>query len=134
MFKEWRMLGSCEHTGFRNIARLHILVIFMVDYSKLLRESKDMKFEALGSKQEIESNPYSCNYCPHDKHKYCEHEHCILDPEWLRNENIKNNLRKQLQEEKDYLQYGEGTVGYDRVEVYKNVLKLEKKLKNAEKR
>jgi len=134
MFREWRMIRSCEHTGFRDIARLHIMVIFMVDYSKLLRESKDMKFEALGSKQEIESNPYSCNYCPHDKHKYCEHEHCILDPEWLRKESVKNILRKQLQEEKDYLQYGEGTVGYDRVEVYKNVLRLEKKLKNVEKR
>ena len=104
------------------------LVIFMVDFKKLLQESKDRKYSALASKRETEPNPYSCNYSPCSGHKYCEHAHCILDEEWLRNDHETTILRNKLTEEQDYLKNGEGTVGYDRVNVYKNVLKLKKLL------
>jgi len=104
------------------------LVINMVNFRKYLQESKDRKFEALASKKESEPNPYSCNYSPVSGHKYCEHTHCILDEEWLRNDSHETLLRNKLQEEQDYLRNGEGTVGYNRVEVYKNVLKIKKLL------
>ena len=100
----------------------------MVDFSKYLQESKDMKYSALASKKESEHNPYSCNYSPCSGHKYCEHEHCIFDEEWLRNDSRETLLRNQLKDEMDYLRNGEGTVGYDKVEVYKNVLRLKRKL------
>lgn len=100
----------------------------MVNFRKYLQESKDMKFDAIASKKESEPNPYSCNYSPVSHHKYCEHTHCIFDEDWLRNDAETTMLRNKLQEEKDYLQNGEGTVGYDKVEVYKNVLKYRKLL------
>ena len=100
----------------------------MVNFKKYLQESKDRKFGALASKRESEPNPYSCNYCPKSHHKYCEHEHCIFDEEWLRNDSRETLLRNQLKDEMDYLRNGEGTVGYDKVEVYKNVLRLKRKL------
>lgn len=100
----------------------------MVNFKKYLQESKDRKFGALASKRESEPNPYSCNYSPCSGHKYCEHEHCILDANWLRKDQEETLLRNKLQEEKDYLKNGEGTVGYDKVEVYKNVLRLKRKL------
>ena len=101
----------------------------MVNFRKYLQQSKDMKYGALASKKETEHNPYSCNYSPVSHHKYCEHEHCIFDKEWLCNDCEVTKLRNQLQEEEDYLKNGEGTVGYDMKSVYKNVLKLRKKLK-----
>ena len=104
-------------------------VIMMVNFKKYLQESKDRKFEALASKKDSETNPYSCNYSPVSHHKYCEHEHCIFDATWLRNDAETTMLRNKLKEEEDYLKYGEGTVGYDRVSVYKNVLRLKNKLK-----
>ena len=88
-----------------------------------------MKFDALSSKKELEHNPYSCNYSPKSHHKYCEHEHCIFDDEWLRKDSRETILRNQLQEEESYLKNGEGTVGYDFKEIYKNVLKLRRKLR-----
>jgi len=100
----------------------------MVNFKKYLQQSKDMKFDAISRKRESEPNPYSCNYCPKSHHKYCEHEHCIFDEDWLRNDAEQTMLRNKLQEERDYLKNGEGTVGYDRVEVYKNVLKYRKLL------
>lgn len=100
----------------------------MVNFKKYLQESKDRKFDAIASKKESEPNPYSCNYCPKSHHKYCEHEHCIFDEEWLRNDSRETLLRNQLKDEMDYLRNGEGTVGYDKVEVYKNVLRLKRKL------
>jgi len=100
----------------------------MVNFKKYLQESKDRKFGALASKRESEPNPYSCNYCPKSHHKYCEHAHCIFDEEWLRNDNRETLLRNQLKDEMDYLKNGEGTVGYDKVEIYKNVLRLKRKL------
>ena len=104
------------------------LVIIMVNFKKMLQESKDRKFDAIASKKESEPNPYSCNYSPVSHHKYCEHEHCILDATWLRKDAETTKLRNKLQEEKDYLKNGEGTYGYDKVQVYKNVLKLKKLL------
>ncbi len=101
----------------------------MINFNKILRESREQKFEALDEKRETEPNPYSCNYCPKSHHKYCEHKHCILDPEWIKKENEKALLQQQLKEEMDYLKNGEGTVGYDRLSVYKNVLKLKKQLR-----
>jgi len=101
----------------------------MVNFKKYLQQSKDRKFEAIASKKESEPNPYSCNYSPVSHHKYCEHEHCILDATWLRNDAEQTMLRNKLQEEKEYLKHGMGTVGYDKVEVYKNVLKLRKLLR-----
>ena len=100
----------------------------MVNFRKYLQQSKDMKFDAIASKKESEPNPYSCNYSPVSHHKYCEHAHCIFDEDWLRNDAETTMLRNKLQEEKDYLKNGEGTVGYDKVEVYKNVLKYRKLL------
>ena len=100
----------------------------MVNFKKYLQQSKDRKFGALASKRQTEPNPYSCNYSDGSGHKYCEHEHCILDATWLRKDQEETLLRNKLQEEKDYLKYGEGTVGYDKVEVYKNVLRLKRKL------
>jgi hypothetical protein len=100
----------------------------MVNFRKYLQESKDRKFDAISRKKESEPNPYSCNYSPVSHHKYCEHEHCILDATWLRKDAETTKLRNKLQEEKDYLKNGEGTYGYDKVQVYKNVLKLRKLL------
>ena len=108
---------------FRDCASL---VIIMIDYKKLLQESKDMKFEAIASKKDSEHNPYSCNYSPKSHHKYCEHEHCIFSDEFRDYDKEITILENKLREEENYLKYGEGTVGYDRVEVYKNVLKLKK--------
>ena len=101
----------------------------MVNFKKYLQESKDRKFHAIASKKESEPNPYSCNYSPVSHHKYCEHEHCIFDDEWIREEVAKNELRNKINEEEDYLRNGEGTYGYDRLSVYKNVLKLKKQLR-----
>ena len=100
----------------------------MINFKKLLQESKDMKFEAIASKKETEHNPYSCNYSPVSHHKYCEHEHCILSDEFRDSDKERTLLQNKLREEENYLKYGEGTVGYDRVEVYKNVLKLRRKI------
>ena len=100
----------------------------MVNFKKYLQESKDRKFDAMASKRKSEPNPYSCNYSPKSRHKYCEHEHCIFDEEWLRNDAKLTKLRNKLNEEIDYLKNGEGTYGYDRVSVYKNVLKIRKLL------
>ena len=103
-------------------------MIMMVDFRKYLQESKDRKFEALSSKRESEPNPYSCNYSPVSEHKYCEHTHCIFDEDWIAKDHCVTILRNKLNDEMDYLRNGEGTVGYNRVSVYKNVLKLKKKL------
>ena len=100
----------------------------MVNFKKYLQESKDRKFEAIASKKESEPNPYSCNNSPVSRHKYCEHCHCIFDDEWLREEVAKNELRNKISEAEDYLKHGEGTYGYDKVQVYKNVIKLRKLL------
>ena len=100
----------------------------MVNFKKYLQESKDRKFDAMASKRKSEPNPYSCNYSPKSHHKYCEHEHCIFDEEWLRNDAKLTKLHNKLNEEIDYLQHGEGTYGYNKKEVYKNVLKLRKLL------
>lgn len=100
----------------------------MVDFRKYLQESKDRKYEALASKKESEHNPYSCNYSPRSGHKYCEHTHCILDPDWSRKDNEITKLRNQLKDEESYLKNGQGTVGYDMKSVYMNVLKVKKKL------
>ena len=110
------------------LAQLARLGDNMVDFKKMLQESKDRKFSALASKRQTEPNPYTCNYSPVSGHKYCEHEHCILDATWLRKDAETTKLRNKLQEEKDYLKNGEGTYGYDKVKVYKNVLKIKKLL------
>ena len=102
----------------------------MVNFKKYLQQSKDMKYSAIASKRESEPNQYSCNYSPVSEHKFCEHTHCIFDDEWVAKDAKVTKLRNQLREEESYLQNGEGTVGYDRVEVYKNVLRLKNKLKN----
>ena len=104
------------------------MVMNMVNFKKYLQESKDRKFDAISRKKESEPNPYSCNYSPVSHHKYCEHSHCIFDDEWIREEVAKNELRNKISEEEDYLKHGEGTYGYDKVQVYKNVLKLRKLL------
>ena len=114
--------------NFATLRDCTTLVIIMVNFKKYLQESKDRKFDAIASKKESEPNPYSCNYSPVSHHKYCEHEHCILDATWLRKDAETTKLRNKLQEEKDYLKNGEGTYGYDKVQVYKNVLKLRKLL------
>ena len=36
----------------------------------------------------------------------------------------------KIKAEESYLKNGEGTVGYDRLSVYKNVLRLKKQLRN----
>ena len=100
----------------------------MINFNKILRESRDKKFDALNDKRENEPNPYSCNYSPVSEHKYCEHTHCIFDPEWFEKDKEIILLKQELKSEMEYLRNGEGTVGYDRVSVYKNVLKLKKKL------
>ena len=113
----------------------------MVNFKKYLQESKDRKFDAISRKKDSEHNPYSCNYSPVSHHKYCEHSHCILSDEFrdydkertllenkLREEVAKNELRNKINEEEEYLKHGEGTYGYDKVQVYKNVLKLRKLL------
>ena len=103
----------------------------MVNFRKYLQQSKDMKYEALSSKRESESNPYSCNYSPCSGHKYCEHpDHCILDDDWIAKEAEVAKLRNCLEREMSYLQNGKGTVGYDMKSVYMNVLKLKKELKD----
>ena len=104
------------------------LVIIMINFKKMLQESKDRKYSALASKRESEPNPYSCNYSPKSHHKYCEHTHCIFDEDWLRNDSRETMLRNKLQEETSYLKNGEGTYGYNKKEAYKNVLKYRKLL------
>ena len=106
------------------------MVIMMVNFKKYLQESKDRKFDAISRKKESEPNPYSCNYSPVSRHKYCEHEHCILSDEFRDFNNEYGKLTSKLREEEEYLKHGEGTVGYNRVEVYKNVLRLKKQLRN----
>ena len=100
----------------------------MVNFKKYLQESKDRKFDAIASKKESETNPYSCNYSPVSHHKYCEHEHCILSDEFRDYDNKRTLLENKLREEESYLKNGEGTYGYDKIQVYKNVLKLRKLL------
>ena len=100
----------------------------MVNFKKYLQESKDRKFNAIASKKDLEANPYSCNYSPVSHHKYCEHSHCILSDEFRDYDNKRTLLENKLREEESYLKNGEGTYGYNRVEVYKNVLKLRKLL------
>lgn len=100
----------------------------MVDYQKLLRESKDLKFETIASKKEIKDNSHSCNYSPKSKHKYCTHSHCIFDKEWQEQDKQKTILQNQIKMEEDFLKNGQGCYGYDFKKVYKNVLKLKKKL------
>ena len=102
----------------------------MVNFKQYLQESKDRKFNAISRKRESEPNPYSCNYSPVSHHKYCEHEHCILSDEFRDFDKRRIILEEKLREEESYLKYGEGTVGYDRVSVYKNVLKLKKQVRN----
>lgn len=102
----------------------------MVNFRKYLQQSKDMKFNAIASKKDLDANPYSCNYSPVSHHKYCEHEHCILSDEFRDFDYEHTMLQKKLREEEDYLQHGEGTVGYNRIEVYKNVLRLKNELRN----
>ena len=119
---------SHETYQFRDIARLYDFGDNMVNFKKMLQESKDRKFDAIASKKESEPNPYSCNYSPKSHHKYCEHSHCIFDDEWIREEVAKNELRNKINEEEEYLKHGEGTYGYDKVQVYKNVLKIKKLL------
>ena len=100
----------------------------MINFKRMLQESKDRKFDAISRKRESEPNPYSCNYSPVSRHKYCEHTHCIFDEDWLRNDSRETLLRNRLQEETSYLKNGEGTYGYNKKEVYKNVLKYRKLL------
>ena len=100
----------------------------MVNFKKYLQESKDRKFDAIASKKESEPNPYSCNYSPVSHHKYCEHEHCILSDEFRDYDKERTLLENKVREEESYLKNGEGTYGYDKVQVYKNVLKLRKLL------
>lgn len=102
----------------------------MINYKRILQESKDKKFDAIASKKEVKDNSHTCYYSPKTHHKYCEHDHCILDKEWQRKQQERNTLQKMIEAEESYLKNGEGTVGYDRLSVYKNVLKLKKKLKN----
>ena len=105
----------------------------MINFNKILRESRDQKFDALADKRSIETNPYSCNYSNGSGHKYCEHDHCILDPEWIEEDKELTLLQNKLKSEEEYLRHGEGTYGYDRVSVYKNVLKLKKLLGERQK-
>ena len=100
----------------------------MINYKRILQESKDKKFDAIASKKEVKDNSHTCYYSPKSHHKYCEHDHCILDKEWQRKQQEQNQLRKMIEAEESYLKNGEGTVGYDRLSVYKNVLKLRKLL------
>ena len=104
----------------------------MVDFKKYLQESKDMKFDAISRKKESEPNPYSCNHSPKSGHKYCEHEHCILSDEFRDYDHKRTLLENKLREEEEYLRNGEGTVGYNRVEVCKNVLKLKRELEELD--
>ena len=100
----------------------------MINYKRILQESKDKKFDAIASKKEVKDNSHTCYYSPKSHHKYCEHDHCILDKEWQRKQQEQNQLRERIEAEESYLKNGEGTVGYDRLSVYKNVLKLRKLL------
>ena len=103
----------------------------MINYKRILQESKDNKFNALASRKEVKDNSHTCNYSPKSHHKYCEHKHCILDPKWIQEDTQKTLLKNKLNEEEDYLKHGEGTVGYDRLTVFKNVLRLKKKLEKT---
>ena len=100
----------------------------MINYKRILQESKDKKFDAIASKNEVKDNSHTCYYSPKSHHKYCEHDHCILDKEWQRKQQEQSTLREMIKAEESYLKNGEGTVGYDRLSVYKNVLKLRKLL------
>ena len=100
----------------------------MINYKRILQESKDKKFDAIASKKEVKDNSHTCYYSPKSHHKYCEHDHCIFDKEWQRKQQEQNQLRERIEAEESYLKNGEGTYGYDKVKVYKNVLKLRKLL------
>ena len=102
----------------------------MINYKRILQESKDNKFNALASRKEAKDNSHTCYYSPKSHHKYCEHSHCILDKEWQRKDHEETLLRNRIKEEESYLRNGEGTVGYNRIEVYKNVLRLKNELRN----
>ena len=104
----------------------------MIDYKRILQESKDMKWEAIHHKKDTKPNSYSCNYSPKSHHKYCEHEHCILDKEWQDKDKAKTILLNQIKAEEDYLKNGKGCKGYDFKTVYKNVQRLKRKLKELE--
>ena len=123
------MVFRCAMRDLRDLRDLRNWVINMVNFKKLLQESKDRKFDAIASKKDSEHNPYSCNYSPKTRHKYCEHEHCIFSDEFRDYDKERTLLENKLREEESYLKNGEGTVGYDRLSVYKNVLKLKKMLK-----
>ena len=125
-----RNLSISRH--FATFATFIIMGDMMVNFRKYLQQSKDMKFDAISRKKESEPNPYSCNYSPVSHHKYCEHKHCIFDEDWIREDVAKTRIRNLLREEESYLKNGEGTVGYDRVSVYKNVLKLKNKLEKLD--
>ena len=101
----------------------------MINYKRILQESKDKKFDAIASKKEVKDNSHTCYYSPRSHHKYCEHDHCIFDKEWQRKQQEQNQLRERIEAEESYLKNGEGTVGYDKLSVYKNVLRLKKQLR-----
>ena len=101
----------------------------MINYKRILQESKDKKFDAIASNKEVKDNSHTCYYSPKSHHKYCQHNHCILDKEWQEQDKQRTLLETQLKEEENFLKNGEGTVGYDRLSVYKNVLKLKKQLR-----
>ena len=105
----------------------------MINYKRILQESKDMKWEAIHNKKDNKPNSHSCNYSPVSEHKYCEHpSHCIFDDEWRDKDKKRTILMNQIKAEEDYLRNGKGCKGYDFKEVYKNVLRLKRKLKELE--
>ena len=54
-----------------------------------------------------------------------------MSDEFREQDEKRTRLENKLHEEEEYLRNGEGTVGYDRVSVYKNVLRLKRELQTT---
>lgn len=73
---------------------------------------------------------YTCYWSPKSEHTFCQHSHCIYDEDWMKREGKKIVLRNRIKEEEKYLNEGEGTVNFDKKDVYKNILKMKKELES----
>ena len=102
----------------------------MIDFKRILQESKDKKFDAIANKKQGREDSHTCNYSPKSHHKYCTHAHCIFDKEWQEQDKQRTIILNQIKEEEAYLKNGKGEKDYDFQTVYKNVLRLKNKLKD----
>lgn len=83
------------------------------------------------NKRGFEIIDYTCYWSPKSEHTYCQHDHCIFNEEWMKNESRKIVLRNKIEEEKKIKQ-DNNMPNEDRLQAYKNIRKYEKELERLE--